>query len=135
MLELMVVVIIVGVIAGLSIPSFQRNMERTVERTAADNLNILWAAIRLKAAQEGAMPTTAYWGADDINPAFNVYLIEDPDYISSYRCGVDIPTGAYDCDAVSTFGWILHVMENHESEKAHCSAGPQCPTCQPYCPF
>jgi prepilin-type N-terminal cleavage/methylation domain-containing protein len=45
--ELMVVVTIIGVLAAMSVPSFQRAMEQSRVDIAAANLRCIWAAERL----------------------------------------------------------------------------------------
>lgn len=47
LIELMVVVVIIGVMAAMSVPSFQRAIEQSRADIAAANLRAVWAAQRL----------------------------------------------------------------------------------------
>ena len=141
LMELMIVVVIGAIVMVFAIPNYLKTVRISLERQAYEDLTVIWAAVKLYVARNGAYPTQTFDGTNQINSAFNVNIIPNGDF-NYYRCKVDVgfgpppPSGnPYGCEIQLNTGCKLHVREGHEDEVVHHNAGPPCPSCDPYCPY
>jgi type II secretory pathway pseudopilin PulG len=133
MLELIVIMVIVGIMAAMAVPNYLRAQQRGIERSIADNLDVIWQAVRSYQINNGAFPPTLA-NLTAINTTLALYIIDDGS--ATYNCALTPPvTGRYDCFGTPTSGgWVLHVRERHYGERAVRSSGTA-PTCSPQCPW
>ena len=130
MLELLVLIFLVGMMAAMAIPSFNKAQQKTVERGIADNLDTIWQGVlTYKIRNNNAFPGSL---ADmtAINNTLGTYIIDNS---ATYNCVVGI---RYDCSGTSTtYGWVLHVRERNYGERPVQSSGTP-PSCFPtQCPW
>lgn len=129
-MELMIVVVIIGVIAGFTIPSYQKAIEKNKEKTAIVKLAGIVGGMKIYKAKHGNWPAFDMTNRTAINQNLQLNVVADT---MDYRCyqasGGDIP----DCKAISPNGWIIHWHElGFGGNTIHCSTqGSACPTC-PY---
>lgn len=123
LMEILLVVIIVGIMAAFGIPSYNRSVERTQEKTAVANLNMMIEALKLYQVYNGNYPSMSLPQVNDINNALNLNIIGGD---IGYNCLA--PSTNYQCFAQSvTFGWGLR-FQTAGSFFVHCNVGT-CPTC------
>jgi type II secretory pathway pseudopilin PulG len=127
MMEMMVVIILIGIIAGFAIPIYTKSLAKAEERNAAINLALIAEGMSRHMIAEDltAMPTLSDIAA--INTTLGIYVIDDQ---GSYSCTPSV--GALDnvCEYDSEDGtWGLQF---HDDQRlVHCQASVTCPTCQP----
>lgn len=129
LLELSIVVILLGVMAGFATVTYQNSKERTYERAAARNLDIIREALRLYKARSGDYNSGALSNADCINQNLGINIIADQ---VSYDCQTTPTT--YVCTAAHASIWALKVDSSQNNGAVRCSSG-SCPSCNPTCPF
>jgi len=138
LMEMMVVVVVIGILAGFAIPSYTKSKERAYERTAVNHLNLINEALGLYWAHEGAYPSTS--DLDNLSEINNTLSLGIMDADMTYVC---IPAnlegggpGGFDCRITSPSGWRLHVHTDSGSpwDEVHCNTG-DCPTCNPSCSY
>ena len=130
MLELIVMMVIVGMMAVIAVPNYRRAQQRAVERSIADNLDVIWQAVLSYQIRNNVFPPTLA-NLTVINSTLGLYIVDDGS--ATYNCALTGPK--YDCFGTSTvYGWVLHVRERYYGERAVQSAGAP-PTCLPECPW
>ncbi len=106
LMELMVVVTIVGIIAGFAIPNYAKSVERAHRKDAENNLMIIHAAQQLYAANNAS----AYWAGGNlaaINLNLGLNIIANG---MTYTCAGG--GAAFNCTAVRVGGWAFTVTVN-----------------------
>ncbi len=145
LMELMIVVVIGSIVMVFAIPNYLKTVRISQERQAYEDLTVIWAAVKLYVARNGAYPTQTFDGTNQINSAFNVNIIPNGDF-NYYQCRVDtgypsppgypsFPGNSYGCEIQLNTGCRLHVREGHENEVVHRNMSGPCPSCNPYCPY
>jgi len=76
LLELIAVIVIIGILAGIMVPSYNRARERAVDKQAKSVLSLLRAAERSYKMRTGSY-LTALDDVPGINSALNLDLIDD----------------------------------------------------------
>ena len=73
--EVMIVTVILGVIAGLAVPSYTSSVEQSRANEAQANLNVIYRAEKIYKIDKGAFwPTDADPTIDEINAALTIDL-------------------------------------------------------------
>jgi len=130
MMELVAVMVLVGLTAAVAIPNYRKAQERAVERTIADNLDIIWQAVANYRIKEGAYPPDMA-DTDTINTSMNLYILDDGGSVA-YYCQTS--TGRYQCQGVSnTYGWRLQVRDRSYGERPTRGGAQTAPTCNVQC--
>jgi type II secretory pathway pseudopilin PulG len=132
-MEIMITVIIVSVIAGFGIASFQKAGDKNIERGLFVDLRVIMSAMEIyRVRHQGYVP-----GAVDlstvgaINAALTINILGDN---ATYSCTSD--PADYQCTASSNEGFALRVgTATVPALVIHCSAGT-CPSCDATsCPY
>ena len=79
LIELMVVVIIVGILAGIALPQYVRSRERTMDKQAKAILSLIRAAERAYKMETGGYYTGS--GISNINTYLNLDLVDDGNWV------------------------------------------------------
>jgi type IV pilus assembly protein PilE len=119
LMEMMVVVTIVGIIAGFAIPNYATSVERSYRRDAENNLRLISAAQRLYAARNNDL----YWGAGNltvINSNLGLNIISNG---ITYNCAGGGAT--YTCTATRNGGWVFTVTITEALANPTCAGN--CP--------
>ncbi len=126
-MEMMIVVIIIGIVSGFSIPNYQRAVEQAHERDAIDNIKILMDAVKLyRAKHDGQLPPNLA-DINAINTTLKTSIIANQ---MSYACGF-LGLTYWECRATSPQGWWLHA----EPDFAPCPSVVHCIVASPIpCP-
>lgn len=100
-MELIVVVIIIGVLAGLALPNYSKSVERTHLQDATMQLSTIHAAQSIYYARLGTYwpPDTTSYTINDINTALKLNVIEND---MTYTCQGGTASGVqttYTCQA------------------------------------
>jgi len=127
LIELMIVVILVGLIAGFGIPNYEKTMARAKERDALSNLDTMLDAFKLYMSRndDAFPPDLADIAA--INSTLNLNIIEQQD--NTYQC--DSPdANTYRCLATNADGWeVVIELDVTSGEDLYCTNPPGgCPT-------
>ena len=88
LMEVMIVIVVLGVLAGLAVPTYQNAIEHTAVREAETNLKTIYTAEKIYNVNHGT-----YWGpgsgvtlgdgsANDINQQLNIELTVPSQYYS-----------------------------------------------------
>ncbi len=126
--EVLVVVIIVGIIAGLAIPNFQRSMVLASARTATNNLVIIHGAnMAYRAKFGGFWPNGGAQGVAAINANLNINIL--PESNVEYECSGN--SMMFICEAASpsladTSRFRIIVTENNLDVEGNIN--PRCTT-------
>lgn len=138
-MELMIVVVSLGLIAGFAIPSYQKAVDRSYERDGINSLILLSGVQEVYRARNGD-----YWPAftgdcgggncgiaDGLNTALGVNIIENN---VSYFCAAQAGPGSYACYA-SRAGYLLYIDQSMPPNPPNvpCCEFGTCPTA-PDCP-
>lgn len=132
-MEIMIVVVILGVIAGFALPNYTKAMERTYAADAISQLSALHAANGVMYAR-----TRSYWPTSTVN---NVTTINDTLSINivpngmTYSCTGD--GTSFTCTATRTTGTFavqvteaplqVSVPANNTTDNPRCISGVACP--------
>jgi len=129
LIELMIVVVVLAIIAGFGIPSFNKSQQRVVERDGEHNLGTIASAMEMyRVRNDGFYPATP-----DIN---NVNKINTELYLGiiaqnmTYTCLSNnaVNPRTFRCDAnPSDYPWRVRVDEAALGVP-FCGPGPACPT-------
>lgn len=118
-MELMIVTVILGIIAGFAIPNYNTSIERSHRRDAENQLRAIHAASNIYRAQNGV-----YWppvtGQDitSINSGLGLNIIANS---KTYTCNCNGGCGnGFSCAAVKG-AWTVTV-----TEAALAAGNPQC---------
>ena len=120
-MELIVVVVIIGVIAGFAIPSYQRAVDKAEERRMALNMFTIQQAMEIRYAKTGDYITEDWPDTDTVNAKLGIHIF-DPD--TTYLCEDAVWTG-YECKAYGK----KFKMHAHPGFLPHCMLPPPCPSC------
>jgi len=125
LIELMIVVIILGIIAGFGIPNFTRSQARVVERDGEYNLGTIASAMEMyKIRNDGVYPLGSDIDAvDKINTELYLGIIEQNIVYSCTGLGTDFTCTANPDD----YTWDVEVSDTDLGDPV-CAAGPACPT-------
>lgn len=123
-MELIIVVVIIGIIAGFAIPSYQRAINKAKERKAALNLFTMQQAMIIHYAKTGGYITGDWPDIDTINAELGLH-ISDPDH--DYTCSDTEGWTDYECSAYGHDPY--YGMHIHPGTIPHCMSGPPCPSC------
>ena len=126
LIELIVVVILIGIVAAVGIPNYEKTMERAQEKDAVSNLDIILEAAKLHMSHnDDAFPADL---ADivAINSALTLNIIEQQG--NTYSCNSP-DANSYECDASNSRGsWTVTIeFDKVTGESLSCTAGT-CPT-------
>lgn len=124
-LELIIVVVLMGLLAGLSIPNYTATKERNIEKAAFRSLMIIKQAIRLYLFREEltVIPDLADYEAINIELEISLYDIEGIT-IACAGAGIEGPN---ECTARRQDSWSLRFHDDARTN-IYCSGG-DCPTC------
>ncbi len=125
LMELMIVVVIIGIIAGFAIPSYQKAIEKNEERVAIIKVQAMRAGMIIYKAKHGSYPAFDMPDLVSINQNLGLSIVPDT---MSYQCFQTDGSDINGCKAISPNGWIIHW---HNDDIIHCrGGGSPCPTCQ-----
>ena len=130
--EIIVVVIIIGAMAGFAIPNYSKSLQRSHIQDATMQLSTLHAAQQIYRARSGR-----YWPLDavthsdlsEINDALNINIMAND---MAYACVADVSGGVptFDCSAtpVGSGDYVISVNESSLSTGANpLCTGDDCP--------
>ena len=100
-MELIVIVIIIGVLAGLALPNYTKTIEKTHQQDAMTQLTAIHAAEMMYYARLGTYwpPTSASYTIGDINSSLKLNVIEND---MTYNCQGGAASGvqtSFSCQA------------------------------------
>ena len=124
LIEIMVVVILLGVIAGFGIPSYNNAREKADEREGKFSLSVIASAMENYEYRNAGYPVANLPQIDDINTTLNLGILEQT---MDYDCTSSSAT--FTCTTVSSYGWELDISDT-SSGVVRCSV-VTCPTCLP----
>ena len=129
-MELVVVVIIMGMLAGLSVPRYHKTKIRNQEKAAYRAMMMIRSAVNIYVvAEESNIPDMGNINLISAQqPAglgISLYAIDDIS-IACLGTGAD---GDNECTATHSDGWTLRFHESSQ-QQVYCSSGDgTCPTC------
>jgi prepilin-type N-terminal cleavage/methylation domain-containing protein len=118
LIELMVVVVILGVVAGFAIPNYTKSVERSHRKDAESNLRMIHAAQQMYAARNN----DAYWTGGNvgtINSNLQLHIVPNG---KTYSCTGGGAT--FSCTAVRG-AWTVTVTQ--ASTTPTCAPSGSCP--------
>lgn len=127
-MELIIVVMIISVIAGFAIPSYQKAIEKNEEKTSIVKLQSIVGGMKIYKAKYGSYPAFDMPDLASINQNLQLNVLPDT---MTYRC-LQIDGALVNvCSAISPNGWSIHWHEmGAGGNTIHCSdGGPACPSC------
>jgi len=124
MIEMMITLIIMIVIAGYAVPSYNRSQERADERVMITNLRIISSALETYRNRNGDYPIFVDEDLEELNRVLNLSIMAQG---VDYYCEVE-DLGEYDCDADSPYGWEVEINDNRNNGDPYCDGGV-CPSC------
>lgn len=130
LMELMIVVMVIGIIAGFAIPSYQKALDKADERNAVVRLQAIRAGMKIYKARHNSYPAFDMPDVASINQNLGLNIIANT---MSYQC---FQTDGLDdniCKAISPDGWIIHWHDpSGAGDILHCFGGTgiPCPTCK-----
>ena len=128
LMELLIVVVIIGVIAGFAIPGYQKAMEKATEKNAIIKLQSIIAGMKIYRAKNGSYPAFDMPDLTSINTNLGLSVVPDTmSYYCAQNDGVDVNV----CTARSPNDWRIHWHPlGGGADTIHCSnQGPACPSC------
>ena len=128
LMEIVVVLMIIGIIAGFYFPNFTVPTERAWAANAQNNLLAIYAAQQNYKSNNGSYATPATLSA--INSALSLSIQDDGTY--SYTCSSGVTCTATR-STVSTTNIVL-TLASPINLSGSGSANPQCNTLNHYCP-
>ena len=125
MVELIVVVIIMGAIAGFAIPNYVKSMETARAQDAEFQLQTIHAANEIYEARIGNIwpSDTNTYAVADINSNLGLNIIEDG---MTYTCTGN-PPGAYSCSAARDGGSFTLTVTEAALSGSNPSCSGSCP--------
>ncbi len=122
--ELLVVIIILGVVAGFSLPQYQKMIDRNYEKQGINSLQMIYAAEQAYEAEHNEVwPTdSSIHYIDDINANLHLNIMEEG---FTYNC-LSTSTTEFKCYATHT-GRRNFTLRINESGHICCN-GTTCPT-------
>ncbi len=126
LMEIMVVVIIVGIIAGFAIPNFSKSIDQSHYQDAVIQLSAIRSANQVYYAR-----TATFWPPTDnnnvsaINTALSLNIIENG---LTYECDKGLTSSQFTCTAIPTGGaYTVTVDQNPLSSPGNPSCSGSCP--------
>ena len=137
LIELMIVVVIIGVIAGFAIPGYQKAIEKNEERVAHVKLRAIGAGMKIYNAKHGDYPNVDMPNLASINQTLGLNIVPDSMTYTCYQVsGSDLDV----CKALhpKPNDWRIHWHPllgagGGGPDTIHCHTGPACPSC-PFAP-
>lgn len=128
LLELLVVVIIIGILAGLSLPLFFKTRERALDNEAKANLKLIQAAQRIYAMEVGYfLDCSGYEGINCINTYLKLTLPAGVKRSWGYNTTAQVSTFIVNAIRNTTDpNWLRTWSIDHDDEEANCT-GSGCP--------
>ena len=124
--ELIVVVIIMGAIAGFAIPNYTRSVENAHYQDAMLQLKAIHSAQQIYKARSGQ-----YWPTDgsthyatDINNDLNLNLIEDG---VAFNCSSSDPAAGFSCQAIRDGSAFTVTLDQSALSSSNPSCSGTCP--------
>ena len=130
LIELMIVVIILGIIAGFGIPNFSKSQARVVEKDGVYNLGTIASAMEMyRVRNEGDYPgLPGLIDTAEINTTLNLGIIEQG---IAYVCLTNnaVNPHTFRCTASPVdYGWSVRVTESVNGVPFCAPPGTGCPT-------
>lgn len=133
LLELILVVVLIGVMAGVGIPSYQKAIEKNEERVALAKLQAIVGGMKIYKAKHGSYPAFDMPDLTSINQNLQLNIVPDKMTYTALQEQApgdgDIP----ECRIISPYGWAIHWHElGLGGNTIHCSTagvGLPCPSC------
>ncbi len=123
LIEVIVVIIILAVIAGVALPNYRKTVERSYQQTAINNLTALHGAQQIYRAQYGT-----YWGTGNvsaINTNLGLNIIENGMTFTSTNGGAAFTVTAVRWGPAATFT-VTVTSSPLTTTNPSCTAG-SCP--------
>lgn len=123
LIELMVVFVVVALIAGFAIPTYDRAIRRSIERDAVVGLQAIRGALKIYKARYGSFPNVNLATYTDINTTLGINIVPNRvDYIYTYNAGIS----SIEADAGD---WIISLNDLASTDPIGCTVAGTCPTC------
>lgn len=122
LLEILVVIILITIVAGFSVPNFKKAHNRSREKDAVSNLDMIREAVRLYIARQNGSVPPALANVNAINSTLQLNIIENAG--NTYQCLV---AGIYSCTATNVDGWQVRFQLDTNDGTVYCSIAT-CPT-------
>ena len=131
LMELMVVVVIIGIIAGFALPQYQKSVRKSHERDALVQLATLHAANAIYRAKEDEyLPAAANLAA--INSGLNINIIANQKtYTYTRNSTITYTATAFWDDPNNSFDFRVQIENtaiDNNNPCCHSSTAGQCPT-------
>ena len=128
LVELMMVVTLIGLMAVFVVPNYTKAISRSSERTANNNLAIIYAAQNLKKNSGGSYLACT---AANINTNLSLGIVDPAiDYTCASATGA-----AFSCKATRKDGYFTLGVSDTNATVCCCSAScPLLAACSPACP-
>lgn len=127
LIELMVVIILIGIIAGFAIPNFTKAVNKTHEKDSILQLTSIHAANLLYFSQQDEFLPTGSGDLDAINSGLGLNIIAN-DMTYTYA-REDPDTDEYHACASLGSDFTIYVNEGAlDSDNPCCQSGTDCPT-------
>ena len=133
LLELILVVTLMGILAGYAIPSYQRAIEKNEERVALAKLQAMVAGMKIYNAKHGDYPNVDMPNVTSINQTLGLSIVPDN---MTYTCYPVAPLPSTDTDVCTALhpnpnNWRIHWHPTGSGANTiHCSTlGSACPSC------
>ena len=120
--ELMIAVVLVGVIATFGIPSYTKAVNRTKEKDAVANLELIREAVRLYMSREGGATPLGLADVSAINTTFKLNILGQGG--NTYQCAT---SNIYTCRVTNADGWQVQFQLDFNNGDIFCSIAA-CPT-------
>ena len=141
LMEVLIVVVLIGVMAGFALASYRKTFLKATERDAVLNLTVLHGANKIYQAKN-----SSYWDTNDIsvtdldviNQTLGTNIVANTAVVYSYRSNVAVDPNAFTAEAAYTDGtasnnFTLRVNETSISSTNPCCGAGNCPS-RPACP-
>ncbi|MCK5180599.1 MAG: prepilin-type N-terminal cleavage/methylation domain-containing protein [Candidatus Omnitrophica bacterium] len=126
--ELLIVVVLLGVVAAFGVPNYTKGVNRSKEKDAVANLEMIRETVRLHISREGGTPPPALANVAAINSTLHLNIIEQEG--NTYECLVqNIYTcrATNKCPATSVTIWQVQFQLDTNEGDVSCSFAT-CPT-------
>jgi len=125
LIELMIVVVVLAIIAGYGIPTFNKSQDRVVERDGENNLETIASAMAMYRARNAGYPDPpAALNVNDINNTLFLGIVAQN---LTYACADDDDTTTFSC-TVAEGSWTLRVTQADDGIVCCLGAANLCPT-------
>ncbi|MCK5082180.1 MAG: type II secretion system protein [Candidatus Omnitrophica bacterium] len=121
--EVLIAVVLLGVVAAFGVPNYTKGVNRSKEKDAVANLEMIRETVRLHISREGGTPPLALANVAAINSTLQLNIIEQEG--NTYACLVQ---NIYTCQATNTAGWQVQFRLDTNDGDVSCSIATTCPT-------